>query len=319
MKIAVDTKKPEVRFVTVGPENDGQRLDNFLFSELKGVPKTRIYRIVRKGEVRVNKGRVDAKYRLKIHDRVRIPPVRVATNTAEVQLQPRLKEALQSNILYEDEGFLLLNKPSGFAVHGGTGIQSGVIEGFRYLRPQQKFCELVHRLDKETSGCLLIAKKRSVLTALHEMFQGDGIKKTYVALLEGSWRNQKQKVTQPLLKNMNQGGERFVRVDERGKSAITRFTLRQRFQQLTLVQAEPETGRTHQIRVHAAWMGHPIIGDTKYGREDVNSHYKQKGFHRLFLHAEALSFKHPVSGELMNFTAPLPEELQRLLNNEKTI
>ncbi len=319
MKNCAEKPKPCVRWLDIGPENEGQRLDNFLFKELKGVPKTRIYRIVRKGKVRVNKGRIDAKYRLKINDQVRIPPIRVAERETDVVLQPTLKHALENNILFEDDGFLVLNKPTGFAVHGGSGVQSGVIEGLRVLRPEQKFLELVHRLDKETSGCLLIAKKRSVLKALHLMFQGDGIDKTYVALLYGNWRNLKQRVNQPLLKNINKGGERFVKVDVNGKVAITHFNVRQRYDGVTLVQAKPETGRTHQIRVHAAWMGHPIVCDTKYADPQANQTYRKNGYTRLFLHAEALSFKHPSTEQLISFKAPLPEELQELLKHEQKL
>jgi 23S rRNA pseudouridine955/2504/2580 synthase len=310
---------PQVQWLEISDANAEQRLDNFLIGYLKGVPKTRIYRMVRKGEVRVNKGRVDVSYKLALGDIVRIPPVRVAEKKDEIIVQPTLKYSLENQIIYEDEGFIVLNKPSGFAVHGGSGINSGIIEALRQIRPQQKFLELVHRLDKETSGCLLIAKKRSVLKVLHDLFRGDGIKKTYLALLEGQFNRKKQLVDVPLLKNVAQGGERMVTVSQAGKPAETLFTRLKQYQDATLVHAAPKTGRTHQIRVHAAWLGHPIIADDRYGKDEVNKTFKKRGYKRLFLHAEQLQFAHPVTGTPLNFTAPLPEDLQELLNNEKPL
>ncbi len=308
---------PKVRLIEITEDNAGQRLDNYLITLLKGVPRTRIYRIIRKGEVRVNKGRVDIKYRLKEHDVVRIPPVRVSERDAEINIQPGLKYSLEQNILYEDEGFILLNKPSGFAVHGGSGISSGVIEALRVLRPEQRFLELVHRIDKDTSGCLLIAKKRTMLKALHELFKGDSVQKSYLALLSGQWQRKKQWVDAPLLKNTRKGGERMVIVSQNGKASETLFVRLQKYSDCTLVKAEPKTGRTHQIRVHAAWLGHPLVGDERYGDTEVNRQMKKKGYKRLFLHAHQLRFKHPVSGKMMEFTAPLAAELQKLLDYEK--
>lgn len=319
MKTAPEQSQPQVQWLEITEANAGQRLDNFLLSFLKGVPKTRIYRIVRKGEVRVNKGRAEVSYKLALGDIVRIPPVRVAEREGEVIVQPTLKFSLENHILYEDDGFIVLNKPSGFAVHGGSGISSGVIEALRQIRPQQKFLELVHRLDKETSGCLLIAKKRSVLKLLHEMFRGDGMQKTYLALLAGQFKRKKQSVDVPLLKNVAQGGERMVTVSQAGKPAETLFTRLKQFQDATLVHAAPKTGRTHQIRVHAAWLGHPIVGDDRYGESEVNKAFKQRGYKRLFLHAEQLRFQHPVSGQALHFVAPLPEDLQLLLEHEKPL
>ena len=310
---------PKVQLLEISDANNEQRLDNFLIGYLKGVPKTRIYRMIRKGEVRVNKGRVDVSYKLALGDIVRVPPVRVAEKNDEIIVQPTLRFSLENHIIYEDEGFIVLNKPSGFAVHGGSGVNGGVIEALRQIRPQQKFLELVHRLDKETSGCLLIAKKRSVLKVLHELFRGDGIRKTYIALLAGQFNRKKQLVDVPLLKNINQGGERMVMVSQSGKSAETLFTRLKQFQDATLVHAAPKTGRTHQIRVHAAWLGHPIIADDRYGQEDVNKAFKKRGYKRLFLHAEQLQFAHPVSGTPLEFIAPLPEDLQVLLQNEKPL
>lgn len=320
MNSVAEQSNPQVQWLEIDEAHCQQRLDNFLITYLKGVPKTRIYRMVRKGEVRVNKGRVDVSYKLAIGDIVRIPPVRVAEkNDATIIVQPTLKYSLENHILYEDDGFMVLNKPSGFAVHGGSGVSSGVIEALRQIRPQQKFLELVHRLDKETSGCLLIAKKRSVLKLLHELFRGDGMQKTYLALLAGQFKRKKQWVDAPLLKNVAQGGERMVIISQAGKSAETLFTRLQAFQDATLVHAAPKTGRTHQIRVHAAWLGHPIVGDDRYGEEAVNKAFKKRGYKRLFLHAEQLQFVHPVSGKALHFVAPLPDDLQTLLNDEKPL
>ncbi len=319
MNTAAEKNNPQVQWVEIGEANCEQRLDNFLITYLKGVPKTRIYRMVRKGEVRVNKGRVEVSYKLAMGDIVRIPPVRVAEKHDAIIVQPTLKYSLESHILYEDDGFIVLNKPSGFAVHGGSGVNSGVIEALRQIRPQQKFLELVHRLDKETSGCLLIAKKRSILKLLHEMFRGDGIQKTYLALLAGQFKRKKQIVDVPLLKNVAQGGERMVVVSQAGKSAETLFTRLKQFEDATLVHAAPKTGRTHQIRVHAAWLGHPIIGDDRYGEDDVNKAFKKRGYKRLFLHAEQLQFNHPATGTALHFSAPLPDDLQALLTHEKPL
>ncbi|MDD4913992.1 MAG: 23S rRNA pseudouridine(955/2504/2580) synthase RluC [Methylococcales bacterium] len=320
MNEASNQINPQVQMLKISDANSEQRLDNFLIGYLKGVPKSRIYRMVRKGEVRVNKGRVDVSYKLVLGDMVRIPPVRVAEkNQHAVIVQPTLKFSLENHILYEDEGFIVLNKPAGFAVHGGSGVNSGVIEALRQIRPQQKFLELVHRLDKDTSGCLLIAKKRSVLKVLHELFRGDGISKTYMALLAGRFSRKKQMVDVPLLKNIQQGGERMVVVSQAGKPAETLFTRLKQFQDSTLVLAAPKTGRTHQIRVHAAWLGHPIVADERYGEDETNKGFKKRGFKRLFLHAEQLQFAHPVTGALLSFTAPLPEDLQTLLEHERPL
>lgn len=311
--------RPVVRWVEIDEEHAGQRLDNFLFNLLKGVPKTRIYRIVRKGEVRVNKGRVDVKYRLQLADSVRVPPVRVAEPNESAPVQPALKYGLEKNVLYEDDCFLLLNKPSGYPVHGGSGIHSGVIEALREIRPGQRFLELVHRLDKETSGCLLVAKKRSALTSLHELFRENGVKKSYLALLAGQWEKRTQRVNVALLKNIHKGGERMVVVSHQGKPAETEFVRMQKFARATLVRALPKTGRTHQIRVHAAWLGYPIIGDDRYGDEKYNRIFRGQYRARLFLHAEQLQFSHPVSGEVMTFCAPLPAELIAILEHEQKV
>jgi len=310
---------PQVVYVEITEDNSDQRLDNFLITRLKGVPKSHIYRIVRKGEVRVNKGRVDVKYRLVTGDIVRIPPIRVAERSEESYVPQGLQAALQQGILFEDEGFLIVNKPAGFAVHGGSGVSSGIIEGLRLIRPEAHFLELVHRLDKDTSGCLLIAKKRSALRKLQELFRNSQIQKTYQALLSGQWIRKKLLVTAPLLKNISKGGERVVVISQSGKAAETLFTRLKLFRNATLVEASPKTGRTHQIRVHAASLGHPIVGDERYGIDDVNKVFKNKGYKRMFLHANTLKFQHPVTGILMNISAPLPSQLENLLKHEEQI
>jgi 23S rRNA pseudouridine955/2504/2580 synthase len=313
-----NTKSP-VKLVEVTDNNSDQRLDNFLIAQLKGVPKSHIYRIVRKGEVRVNKGRVDVKYRLIVGDIVRIPPVRLAESADVVFVKQSLRDALQQGILYEDDGLIVLNKPAGYAVHGGTGIDSGIIEGIRVMRPEAHFLELVHRLDRDTSGCLLIAKKRSALRSLHELFRTDQVQKTYLALLSGQWARKKLVVTAPLLKNINKGGERIVVISQAGKEAETSFRRLQLFNDSTLVEASPKTGRTHQIRVHAASLGHPIVGDDRYGLDDTNKNFKKRGYNRMFLHAETLQFQHPTTGSVMKISAPLPQQLQNLLQHEKSL
>ena len=315
---SIDTQ-PKVRFLTITEEHATQRLDNFLTTQLKGVPKSHLYRIVRKGEVRVNKGRVDVHYRLQEGDVVRIPPVRVAEREEQTFVPSNLRDALEYSILYEDEGFLILNKPAGFAVHGGSGVSAGVIEGLRLIRPEARFLELVHRLDKETSGCLVIAKKRSALRLFHELFRENQIHKTYLALLVGQWKRKKLIVNAPLLKNIEKSGERMVTINAQGKEAETLFRRLQQFDEATLVEASPKTGRTHQIRVHALSLGHPIVGDERYGQDEVNKHFKNKGYKRMFLHAHSLRFNHPVTGAAMVITAPLPVSLENILKHEKPL
>ncbi len=304
-------KKPTVRNVRIEPGYEGQRIDNFLLALLKGVPRSYVYRIVRRGEVRVNKGRIQAGYRLRAGDLVRVPPVRVAERVHTTP-DSRLLERLEQAILYEDRRLLVLNKPSGIAVHGGSGLKYGVIEAFRAMRPGERYLELVHRLDRETSGCLLIAKRRSVLRDLHEMLRGTGVDKRYLALLEGTWQQERVEVKAALQKNTLRGGERVVRIHPDGKEAVTRFRVRERFQGSMLVEARPVTGRTHQIRVHATHQGTPILGDAKYGDEDANREFRALGLKRLFLHAESLRFRLPDEKEL-KIQAPLEQPLESLL------
>lgn len=303
---------PKVRFLEVDESGQGQRIDNFLLRHLKGVPRTMIYKLLRRGEVRVNKGRAKPSRRLELGDQVRLPPVRVAER-GDVEKPARHDlEKIDKSIIYEDDRLLVINKPSGIAVHGGSGISYGVIEALRALRPDQNGLELVHRLDRDTSGCLMVAKRRSALRDLQDLQRRGEIQKRYWALLAGSWRRGRETVEAPLRKNTLSGGERVVRVDAEGKAARTRFERLQRFADSTLVQAELDTGRTHQIRVHAAYLGTPILGDSKYGDAEANRRYRELGLKRLFLHARSLAFRWP-SGERFQIEAPLPEELEALL------
>lgn len=288
-----------VQLLEVSPEFAGQRIDNFLRTQLKGVPKTLIYRILRKGEVRVNKGRIKPEYKLQAGDVVRVPPLRLAERDEPAPLALGLLERLEKAIVYEDKALIVLNKPAGIAVHGGSGLNYGVIEAFRQLRPDAKDIELVHRLDRDTSGLLMIAKKRSMLRHLHEALRGDGVDKRYMALVRGNWPAAKKKVSAPLLKNNLRSGERMVEVNPEGKEALTVFRVLRRFGEFaTLVEASPITGRTHQIRVHAKHAGHSIAGDSKYGDEDFTREIRELGGKRLFLHAYALSVPLPEGGEL---------------------
>lgn len=308
------TTNPTVQLITISDDEAGQRIDNFLLARLKGVPKSMIYRIVRKGEVRVNKGRIKAEYKLVAGDVVRIPPVRVAErDDAPVSAKLDKVAALADCILYEDDHLLLLNKPSGTAVHGGSGLSFGVIEGLRALRPEARFLELVHRLDRDTSGVLMVAKKRSALRSLHEQLRLKGMQKDYLALVRGEWQSHCKVVQAPLLKNILQSGERIVRVNSEGKPSETRFKVEERFGHATLVKASPITGRTHQIRVHTLHAGHPIAFDDRYGDQEFDRQLAATGLKRLFLHAAMLRFEHPASGETVRIEAPMDDELRHCL------
>jgi len=309
-----EQSQQSVRFVTVEPDLAGQRIDNFLRNQLKGVPKSMIYRILRKGEVRVNKGRVKPEYKLVADDVVRIPPVRVSEGTPGPS--PKLDKiaSLESQILFEDDRLIVINKPSGIAVHGGSGLSFGLIEGLRALRPDANFMELVHRLDRDTSGCILIAKKRSALRHMHEQLRTGKMDKRYQALVVGQWPENRFKVKAPLKKNVLQSGERMVSVSDDGKPSETRYRILRQFVSATLVEASPITGRTHQIRVHCLHAGHPIGGDNKYGDSEFDEAMRQKGLNRLFLHAHSISLIHPATEERIKFTAPLDATLTATLN-----
>jgi 23S rRNA pseudouridine955/2504/2580 synthase len=281
----------QARYVEVGEEYAGQRLDNFLQRELKSVPKTRLYRALRKGEVRVNKGRVKADYRLKSGDVVRLPPLQVAEPREGLKQVPqRWARLLDRGLLYEDRGLWVLNKPSGLAVHGGSGLSFGMIECLRLLRPDERYLELVHRLDRDTSGCIMIARRGAALKDLHRQLREDRISKTYLALAQGQWSAKRKFVDAPLNKNTLKSGERVVRVGQGGKAARTDFRVIERFADCSLVEARPITGRTHQIRVHALHAGHPLLGDEKYGDKEANQWARKLGLKRLFLHASRLGF-----------------------------
>ena len=313
-----ETQRPSatgVTFVEIDDAYAGQRIDNFLLRHLKGVPKSRVYRILRKGEVRVNKKRVKAEYRLADGDVVRVPPVRMAEGKPKLGVSNSLDQLLSSAVLFEDDRLLIINKPSGLAVHGGSGINQGLIEALRVMRPQARFLELVHRLDRDTSGCVMIAKKRSMLRYLHEQLRNGTIDKRYLALVPGRWPNRRKVVNAPLEKNILKSGERMVRVAETGKKSLTEFSVVERYHQATLIEAKPITGRTHQIRVHALHAGHPLLGDDKYGDVEACKSFKKKGLNRLFLHAAKLSI--PMQDDEKNIVvaAPLSEDLQLLLNN----
>lgn len=307
-----DTPYRSAEQLTVGERNEGQRIDNFLRLRLKGVPKSRIYRILRRGEVRVNRGRIRQDYRLRRGDRVRIPPLRYG-DVPEPAPHPAVLERIEASLLFEDAALLVLNKPSGIAVHGGSGLSYGVIEALRALRPQAPFLELVHRLDRDTSGCLLVAKRRSVLRALHAMLRHQQVEKVYLALVMGRWQGIACRVEARLRKNLLRSGERMVQVAEEGKHAVTEFHALQQTELATLARVTPTTGRTHQIRVHAAHVGHPVAGDDKYGDADFNARLRDAGLRRLFLHAWKLGFVHPLSERELFFTAPLDDGLRGVM------
>ncbi|WP_019342475.1 23S rRNA pseudouridine(955/2504/2580) synthase RluC [Stutzerimonas stutzeri] len=302
-----------VQMLEVSPELAGQRIDNFLRTQLKGVPKTLIYRILRKGEVRVNKGRIKPEYKLQAGDVVRVPPLRLPERDEPVPLAQGLLERLEAAIVFEDKALIVLNKPAGIAVHGGSGLSFGVIEALRQLRPDAKELELVHRLDRDTSGLLMVAKKRSMLRHLHQQLRDDGVDKRYMALVRGRWDTSKKQVNAPLLKNTLRSGERMVEVTDEGKDALTLFRVLRRFGDFaTLIEAKPVTGRTHQIRVHARHAGHSIAGDSKYGDEEFSAVIRDLGGKRLFLHAYALRVPLPDGGEL-SLEAPVDDVWSRTL------
>lgn len=297
--------------ITIDSSNAGQRLDNFLITKMKGVPKTRIYRAIRKGEVRVNKGRVAADYRLASDDQVRIPPIRQAETLTIKKPSSELAQFLESQILYEDDQKILINKPAGLPVHGGSNISAGLIEMLRLMRPKSGFLELVHRLDRETSGCLLIAKKRSFLVKIHQLLTDRQVDKAYLALVSGVWQGNKKVIEAPLKKNILKGGERMVVVAEDGRAAKTIVYPIEKFDNATLVLAKPVTGRTHQLRVHLQHVGHPIAGDEKYGSYQFNNQMRALGLRRLFLHSASLAYN--IEDEAFGQCAILEEPLKRLL------
>lgn len=305
MTTAVNTP---VQALTVDARHSGQRIDNYLLSQLKGVPRSHIYRILRTGEVRVNKGRAKPTYKVQDGDVVRVPPLHLPVSP-EASPPPKALAALTTAILFEDEHLLILDKPAGLAVHGGTQIRWGVIELLKAARPHQPTLELAHRLDRDTSGCLMLAKSRPALLALHQALQGDEIRKCYLALMRGAWPGGEQHVTAPLQRDRLQGGERLSQVTAAGKSAVTIFRPRQIWSAGSLIEAEILTGRTHQIRAHAAHIQHPIAGDTKYGDKEFNAQLRRLGLRRLFLHAHQIELRHPLTRQRLTLQAPLPTDL----------
>ena len=297
------------RFVTVDDFSVGQRLDNYLIKQLKGVPRSRIYRIIRKGEVRVNKGRKKADYKLKAEDLIRIPPIRTSTEK-EIKPSQGLLKKLENSVLYEDKGLLIINKIHGMAVHGGSGISVGIIEALKsqYKEP----IELVHRLDRSTSGCLLLAKKRSVLKSLHEQLVSHQLEKRYTALVKDTWSKKRHTIDAPIYQN-----SRYSVIDSKGKDSLSHFHPIKNFElgefNASLVEVSIETGRTHQIRVHAKFAGHPVAQDDKYGDAVFDQFMKKKGLNRLFLHAKTLTFTNPLTNEIQKVSAPLPADLEIFL------
>ena len=313
-----EVSKNSVTQAIITEDEAGQRIDNFLLKVCKGVPKSHVYRIVRSGQVRVDRKRVDASYRLEIGDVLRIPPIRIAEREEEIVAGAQIKAELP--VLYEDEALLVVDKPAGIAVHGGSGVSFGVIEALRRQRPQARFLELAHRLDRETSGILLVGKKRAALLALHDMFReggtgtaGRGADKRYLVLVKGRWMDALRRVRLPLLKYLLDSGERRVRVADEGKASHTVFRLLARWENFSLLEAELKTGRTHQIRVHLAHLGFPIAGDDKYGDFSLNKALSKQGLHRMFLHAWKMRFPHPLSGESLSLEAPLPGALEAFI------
>jgi 23S rRNA pseudouridine955/2504/2580 synthase len=304
-KAPAQVEASRVSFFRVGSEEAGQRIDNFLLRLAKGVPKSHVYRVIRGGEVRVNKKRVLVTYRLEVGDCVRLPPMRTAAVPP-----PQAVRAAEFPILFEDDQLLVVDKPAGVAVHGGSGVSYGVIEQLRAARPEATFLELVHRLDRETSGILMLAKRRSSLTALHEQIREGAMDKRYLALVLGAWPNARQHIRAPLLKYLQGDGERRVRVDPAGVAAHSVVTLRERLNERALLEVELKTGRTHQIRVHLAHLGFPIAGDDKYGDFAANRELARSAagpsLKRMFLHAWRLGLRHPASGAALAIEAPLP-------------
>lgn len=303
----------DVQWVEVTEGQVGQRVDNFLLTRMKGAPRALVYRIVRKGEVRVNKKRVKADTRLALGDMVRIPPLRLTPREAVRDISDNLRNLLAGSVLLEGPDWLVINKPSGLAVHGGSGVKIGLIEALRQVREDLDFLELVHRLDRDTSGCLLLAKSRPALLSLNVALKERQMDKQYLALVAGRWPARRDYVSARLNRFELANGERRVRVEPDGKVSRTRFAVREAFEKVTLIEAEPVTGRTHQIRVHASHAGHPLLGDDKYGSRESQRLAANLGLSRLFLHAAALTFPEPSSGRPVKIKAPLPDELDAVL------
>jgi 23S rRNA pseudouridine955/2504/2580 synthase len=303
-----DLSKARATTLQVGEEAAAQRIDNFLLRHLKGVPKSHVYRVLRSGEVRVNSGRVKPEYRLQPGDRVRVPPIRVSQ-----QEKPKAKP-VEFPVVHEDEALLVVDKPSGVAVHGGSGLSYGVIESLRATRPQAKFLELAHRLDRDTSGLLIVAKKRSALVELHRMLREGELEKVYLAVAKGHWEGGGRDLREALHKYVDAKGERRVAVHKDGMESVTRVRVMKKSPDFSLLEVRLLTGRTHQIRVHLAHAGHPVVGDDKYGDFDLNHRLEKKGVRRLLLHASRLGFTHPLTRERLSLEAPLPADFKSFID-----
>ncbi len=305
-----------VKYMVIDQHSCDQRIDNFLLRVLKGAPRSLIYRILRSGEVRVNKGRIKPPYRLKEGDSIRIPPVRLSIKEVSSHPKKALCNDIENRIIFEDKHLLIINKPSGIAVHGGSGISHGIIEILRASRSEHDYLELAHRLDRDTSGTLIIAKNRGILRNIHELLKNNGVEKHYLALVQGKWPRKTKRIDAPLLKNVLSSGERIVKVNSAGKAALTIIRPVKLGQKASLVDVKIETGRTHQIRVHCAHEGHPIAGDNKYGDKQFDSEIKEFGLNRLFLHALSLKFSLKLeSGSILSIdiTAPLDANLEAII------
>jgi len=306
--------RPSVQWLTVLDDQDGQRLDNFLLAHMRSLPKSAIYRMIRKGEVRVNKGRAKPVTRIRAGDEIRIPPVSLPTDTRSVTPGKGVQQAMNDAVVFEDDALLVVNKPSGIAVHGGSGLEYGLIEALRAARPESRFLELVHRIDRDTSGLVLIAKKRPMLRYLQEEFRQRRVKKTYHALVAGDWPAEMKDVREPLMRYELASGERRVRVDAAGKPSRTEFRVLGAGQGYSLVAASPHTGRTHQIRVHCLFAGHPIAGDDKYMDDASLAAFQKVGGRRLMLHAQGLRFERPNDGGTASFEAPYEASFQSVVD-----
>jgi 23S rRNA pseudouridine955/2504/2580 synthase len=306
--------KSQVELRTISEQEAGQRIDNFLMRHFSRVPRSRVYRLLRKGEVRVNRKRVDAEYRIAAGDEVRLPPVHIDRTEEPGRPSSRLQELIERSVIFQDKHLLVIDKPSGVAVHGGSGMSFGVIEALRASRPRESL-ELVHRLDRDTSGCLCVARDRATLVALHALIREGGMHKTYLALVSGDWQLGTKRIDAPLATDERRQGERHVRVAAAGKDSVSVFKPVQFFGKVaTLMQVDIPTGRTHQIRVHAAYAGHPLLGDDKYGDRERNAELKGAGLKRIFLHAQSIAFDWPGSGVPFHASAPLPADLAAVLD-----
>ena len=309
----IPTKKTGVQYITATLDDEGQRIDNFLITKLKGVPKSRIYRIVRKGEVRVNKKRISASYRLEDGDEVRVPPIFLEEKAKLVPPSKTTADLLLDRIIYEDDNLIIINKPSGMSVHAGSTVRVGVVEAMRHLYPQYPNLELAHRLDSETSGCLVLAKKKRILREIHTLLREGDVRKIYWALTMGRWKDSELKVDVSLHKDYQDGGKHVVEVNRDGKTALTVFSSIKKFKQASLMEVKLYTGRTHQIRVHAAYRGHPIAADDRYGDAGFNKEVKKMGLKRMFLHARSIEFTLPSLDQRITVTAPLDPELEAIV------